>query len=423
MLPSSSYRLLSSDPGVYIFLNNKKEIIYVGKAVNLKKRVSSYFTNRKNLGEKTSILVSQIDKIKTIRVESEIESLLLEANLIKKYLPKYNINLKDGKAYPLIRITIKDKYPKVLVARRPDDPHSIYFGPFPNSGAMRLVLKTIRRIFPFQSVLNHPNKLCFYYHLDLCPCPAVLKDERYKQTIKHIVKFLNGQTKSVIKDLEKERGEFSKNQQFENAGNVQKKIDAIRLVTSKFYKPLAYEANPNLREDIRSKERALLIESLKKEGVNISSLNRIECYDISNTSGKNATGSMVVFIKGEKNSSLYRRFKIVGTYNDLPNDFAMMEEVIQRRLKHKEWESPDLIIVDGGKGQISSALKALAKQSIKIPVIGLAKQDEIIITSAFKEIKLPKDSKQLHLVMRIRDEAHRFAISYHKKIRARATYN
>ncbi len=206
-------------------------MIYVGKAINLRKRVRSYFTNKKDLGEKTNILVSQIHKVKTIRVESEIESLLLEANLIKKHQPKYNIKLTDGKAYPLIKVSIKDKYPKVLVARKPDDPHSVYFGPFPNTGAMRLVLKTVRRIFPFQSTQNHPNKLCFYYHLGLCPCPGVLKDKKYKQTIKHIIKFLNGQTKNVIKDLEKERNAFSKGQQFEDALLIQNKIDAIKMIS------------------------------------------------------------------------------------------------------------------------------------------------------------------------------------------------
>ena len=421
-MQSSSYQSLSSDPGVYIFLNNKGEVIYVGKAINLKRRVSSYFRD-KNLGEKTNILVSQIAKIKTIKVESEIESLLLEANLIKKYLPKYNINLKDGKAYPLIRITIKDKYPKVLVARRQDDQLSVYFGPFPNAGAMRLVLKTIRRIFPFQAVINHPNKPCFYNHIGLCPCPTFYKDDSYKQTIKHIIKFLNGQTKNVIKDLEKERNEFSKNQQYEDASTVQKKIDAIKLITSKFYHPNEYEVNPNLKEDIRREELALLKESLNREGVGVKNLQRIECYDISNISGKNAVGSMVVFIDGEKASSLYRKFKIKNDYNGLPNDFAMMEEVIGRRIKHAEWQLPGLIIVDGGKGQVSSALKALKNLNIKVPLVGLAKQEEIIITSDFKEIILSKESKQLHLVMRIRDEAHRFAISYHKKLRAKKLNN
>ena len=412
---------MPSLPGVYLFLDDKENILYVGKAINLKKRVSSYFA-KKNLGEKTSILVSQVVKIRIIEVESEIESLLLEANLIKKFLPKFNINLKDGKAYPLIRITIKDEYPKILVARKIDDPKSLYFGPFPNTGAMRLVLKTVRRIFPFQSVVNHPNRPCLYYHLGLCPCPQVFRDENYRKTVRHIVKFLEGKTKNVIKDLENERNIYSKQQEFEKAGIVQKQIEAIKLITSKFYKPTAYELNPNLREDIRSEELTQLQKYLEKGGVKTASLSRIECYDISNTSGKNATASMVVFKNGEKDISSYRKFRIRGFYNGKPNDFAMMEEVIQRRLKHDEWQTPNLIVVDGGKGQVSSALKALAKAKRNIPLIGLAKREEIIILPDFSEINLPKDSKQLHLIMRLRDEAHRFAISYHKKLRGKTAY-
>ncbi len=422
-MQSQVFQSLSQDPGVYLFLNSNGDVLYVGKAINLRERVKSYFTKRGDIGEKTNILISQIDSVKTIRVESEIESLLLEANLIKKYQPKYNIKLTDGKAYPLIRITVKDIYPKVLIARKTDDPRSLYFGPFPNANAMRLVLKTIRRIFPFQSVVNHPNKTCFYYHIGLCPCPGVLNDKEYKKTIKHIVKLLNGKTKSVIGDLEKERNALSKNQEFEKALQVQTKIDAINLVTSKFYKPFEYEKNPNLREDIRSQELALLKNELNNKEMDVKKLDRIECYDISNTSGKSAVSSMVVFINGEKEPSLYRKFKIRGPYNDLPNDFAMMEEVVGRRLRHKEWDKPDLIIVDGGKGQVSSALKALKKENLKIPVVGLAKQEEIIITSDFKEIKLPKNSRQLHLVMRIRDEAHRFAITYHRKLRSKVSYS
>ena len=421
MLSSSLYRSLSTDPGVYLFLNKENEVIYVGKAINLKKRVSSYFT-KNDLGEKTRMLVSQINAVKTIKVESEIESLLLEANLIKKYKPKYNIKLTDGKAYPLIRITIKDKYPKVLVARRPDDPKSLYYGPFPNTGAMRLVLKTIRRIFPYQSVINHPNRPCLYYHLGLCPCPSVFEDGHYKKTIRHIIKFLEGKTENVLKDLENERDSSSSNLEFEEAARVQKQIDSIKLITSKFYKPSEYEMNPNLREDIRTQELLELKEELNRNGVGVKNLSRIECYDISNTSGKNATASMVVFKNGEKESASYRRFRIRGFYNGKPNDFAMMQEVIRRRLKHDDWESPDLIVVDGGKGQISSALEALTEEGRIIPLVGLAKREEIIITSDFRQIKLPRDSKQLHLVMRIRDEAHRFAITYHKKLRSKNSY-
>lgn len=406
---------MSSDPGVYFFKNNRGEVLYVGKAKNLRKRVASYFTTPGKLGIKTKNLISQVKSIKTIKVESEIESLLLEANFIQKYMPKYNVRFVDSKAYPLIRITIKDKFPKVLITRRMEDPKSLYFGPYPNVFAMRLVLKIARRIFPYQSVLNHPKKLCLYYHLKLCPCPEFLDDKLYIKNIYHLVNFLKGNTKKVLNDLEKEKKMFIKNEEFENARDLQKKIDSIRLITSPFYKPLDYEENPNLSSDLRNMELKDLQRILHLQGINILVPRKIECFDISVISGKYATGSMVVFVNGEKDTSLYRRFKI--RYKGPPNDFAMIEEVLRRRLNHLEWAFPNLIIVDGGKGQVSSASKVLKEKELNIPLIGLAKREEIIITSNFSEIRLPKDSKILHLLQRIRDEAHRFAIKYHRKLR------
>ena len=371
----------------------------------------------------------------------------MEIKYIKKYKPKYNIRFIDGKNYPLIRITTKDDYPKVLIARRPEDKRSKYFGPFPNANAMRLVLRTIRKIFPYQSVPNHAKKICLYYHLGLCPCPPVFSSKRrlasawdsdefkkdYGTTIRHITDFLNGSTRKIIRDLTNERDCLSKNENFEKANLVQNKINAINLITGPFYKtefsskrrPASgwdYEVNPNFKEDLRKKEISDLKEILNKNNVKVSTLERIECYDVSNISGTNATGSLVVFTNGEKEGSLYRKFKIrtIGT----PNDFAMIAEVLQRRMKHKEWRYPDLIIVDGGKGQVSAALKAMRQfNNLAIPVIALAKREEIVITSDFREISLPKDSEALKLIMRIRDEAHRFAITYHKKLRSKTFLN
>lgn len=411
---------MPQEPGVYQFLGSKGEILYVGKAKNLKNRVSSYFTNH-SLHPRTQLLVSQIKKIKITIVESEFESLLLEAAFIKKYLPKYNAKLTDDKAYPLIRITAKYAFPAVLTARRADDAKSVYFGPYPDVKAMRMVLRILRKIFPFQSVLNHPQKKCLYYHLHLCPCPPMFTSDeqkkQYKQTLKHIMDFLDGNTKKVIKDLEKERDEYSNHEDFEKASEVQKQIDSINIITHPTHKPFEYQTNPNLREDIRKKETDDLEEILRNHGLKVSTLHRIECYDISNFQGKQATASMVVFTDGEKDSAQYRRFKmnIPG-----PNDFAMMKEVLTRRLQHKEWDQPSLIIVDGGKGQISSARKVLEELNSSIPLIGLAKREETIITSDFVEIKLPKRTPALQLMMRIRDEAHRFAITYHRKLRSKA---
>lgn len=417
-------------PGIYLFLDNKGSILYVGKAKNLKKRVYSYFAKYVVLGSKTQALVSRVAKIKTIDVPSEIEALLMEANFIKKYKPKYNIRLMDGKNYPLIRVAVRDDYPKVLVARRIDDKKSIYFGPFPNSSAMKLVLRTIRRIFPYQSVPNHPKKICLYYHLNLCPCPPVFFAKggspefrkEYKKTIKHIIDFLSGNTKKIIRDLTREREILSRREEFEKADILQSKINAIEVITGPFYNQrFDSEIDPNFKEDLREKELSELKNILNQNNVNVANLSRIECFDISNILGKNATGSMVVFTNGEKNSSWYRKFKI--RLLNSPNDFAMMEEVLQRRLRHLEWPYPNLLIVDGGKGQVAAAAKILSlskDSSVAIPLIGLAKKEETIITSSFKEISLPKDSNALKLIMRIRDEAHRFAITYHRKLRSKS---
>lgn len=401
-----------------MFQGSSGEILYIGKAKNLKKRVSSYFTHRKDLGERTKLLVSQIKEIKFIKVESEIESLLLEANYIQKYKPFFNVRFTDGKAYPMIKITVKDKYPKVLMARRIDDPKSLYFGPYPNVGAMRTVLKIARRIFPYQSVIHHPNKLCLYNHLALCPCPEVTQDIYYKKNIKHLMNFLSGSTRKVVADLEKERDRFSKDKEYEKANITQKKIDSISIVTSPNYKPFEYEENPNLTSDLKKKELTDLVKILNDSNVNVIQLDRVECYDISVISGKFSTGSMVVFSDGEKDSSSYRRFKV--NYNLKPNDFAMMYEVISRRLNHTEWNYPDLMVVDGGKGQVSTIKRLLNERNLNIPLIGLAKREETIITSDLKEVYLPKNSHALHFIMRIRDEAHRFAITYHRKLRSKA---
>lgn len=464
----SSYSSLPSKAGVYRFLSGSGNVLYVGKAVDLKSRVSSYFVNPGALGEKTKAFVGLIKKIKITIVESELEALLLEAFYIKKHKPKYNIRLTDNKSYIRIKITNKEKYPSVTLVRREEDPGAVYFGPYPSTSSVKVVLKTIRRIFPYISVRNHPKGICLYNHLGLCPCPSNFdsNEERkvYKKNIRNIIRILEGQSRKIMKELEKERDTVSKGEQYEEALKIQKKIDALSLITTPFHTPFEYDLNPNLRVDIREKEIKVLREILNVHGLKLESLSRIECYDISNLSGTNATGSMVVFINGEKEGSQYRKFRI--RKGGKPNDFAMMKEVLTRRLKHTEWKFPNLIIVDGGKGQVSSALEILTDNNLSIPLIGLAKREETIVipilNSKFKypntkqiptknvknikhfedlnlenskivsdfgfrasnlsfgEVSLPKNSPSLHLIMRIRDEAHRFAISYHKKLRSKS---
>lgn len=472
---------MPTQPGVYRFLDENNTILYVGKAKDLKSRVSSYFTQSADLGEKTRILVSQIARIEITVVESELESLLLEAYYIKKFRPKYNIRLSDDKSYPLIKITKKDEYPAVLFARKMDDPKAAYFGPYPNSGAVKLVLKTLRRAFPYVSALNHPKRVCLYHHLRLCPCPPVYASEElkkeYRRNISNIIRVLEGKSQIVVKELQKEMEELSKKGKFEEAAELKRKILALQIITQPAHRPFEYDVNPNLRSDIREKELQGLKNALEEKGLVTQELMRIECYDISNIQGTNATGSLVVLTNGEIDKSQYRKFKIHK--DGKPNDFAMMQEMLERRLRHDEWPNPDLIIVDGGKGQLSSAIEAMQNKNTYFPIIGLAKREETIILptsqSFFKqrgeatelisssfiakkqppnsedsaqprnvpvttslpsnyklsklygtneenfiEISLPKNSPSLHLIQRIRNEAHRFAITYHRKLRSKS---
>ncbi len=413
---------MPSKTGVYRFLDASGTVLYVGKAIDLKSRVSSYFASTQLLGEKTKVLVSQVKKIQITIVETELEALLLEAFYIKKYKPKYNILQKDNKSYLKIRITINNPYPAVLFTRKEDDPKSLYFGPYPSSSALQSVLKIIRKVFPYHSVLNHPKRICLYNHLGLCPCLS--STNNYRRNIRAVIKILEGKSKNIMRELEKERDKLSKEENYEEALEIQKKIDTMSLITTPFHRPFEYHVNPNLREDIRRSEMGELIQILNEEGFSLKSLDRIECYDISNTQGTNPTASMVVLTNGEIDKSQYRKFKMRGKG---PNDFAMMQEALTRRLKHKEWKEPNLIVVDGGRGQVSSALKVLLEMNKNIPLIGLAKREETIIIPVsskinFKEIFLPKDTKALHLIMRIRDEAHRFAITYHKKLRSKIAF-
>src|ERR1700722_4387575 len=240
----SSYLSLPTKAGVYVYSDKDGNILYVGKANDLKSRVSSYFVKSAQLGPRTKVMVSQIDKITITIVESELEALLLEAFYIKKYKPKYNARLTDNKSYLRIRITVKDNYPRVLLARTEENNDSIYFGPFPSASAVKLVLKTIRRVFPFVSVRNHPKRICLYHHLGLCPCPPMFDSPElkqiYRKNIKGLIRILEGESRNIMKELEKERDVFSKNEEFEKALTLQKKINALSLITTPFHRPAEY---------------------------------------------------------------------------------------------------------------------------------------------------------------------------------------
>lgn len=397
---------LPKRPGVYIFKDTAGKILYVGKAINLYHRVSSYF-NVKPDNSKTAALVEKIKKLETIEVLSELEALILEANLIKKYLPPYNIRLTDDKDYLYIKITNED-FPKVLTARKKElEDAKEYFGPFPSGSTVRNTLKKLRRIFPWCSGVSswYKGKPCFYYHLGLCPgsCAGKVDKKEYSKNITRLSQFLQGKTTQVINDLHGEMEQASKNLEFEKAQSIKKTITGLEYLTQ-VNNAQVYLENPNFVED----QNKQALEGLKHD-LNLSKLpERVECYDISNLQGKQAVGSLVVLTHGEIDKKWYRRFKIIQ--ENKPNDVGMMKEILQRRMKHKEWPTPDLILVDGGRGQ-TNAIKS------QVPVFGLAKRMEWLYPPEGEVIKLPKSSPSLLLLQKIRNEAHRFALAYHRKLR------
>ncbi len=396
----------------------------MGKAKNLKKRVSSYFQKQAH-DEKTTLLIPKIKRISHIVVNSEIEAFLLEAELIHKHLPYFNIKMIDDKSYPYIMIS-NTEIPYVSIVRAKNSKLADYFGPFPDASSVKVVLKLIRKIFPYESVKNHTKRKCLYFHLGLCPCVQAVPENLalYKKNISNMKRFLKGSTKQVIKTLEQERDAFAKTQEFEKAGIVQKQIDSILQITQETYDPFTYIHQPKAQSIREQSENESLRNLLLQNGVDTGDLARIECYDISNFQGTNATGSMTVFIHGSAEKSLYRKFRIRKL--DTPNDFAMHQEVMGRRLKHPEWDFPNLLIIDGGKGQVSSVLQVLAHMNIQIPVIGIAKKFETLIIPVkegkdlqFVEVRVPQSTPAINLVKRIRDEAHRFAVTYHRVLRSK----
>lgn len=416
-------------PGIYIYKDENGKVIYVGKAVDLFSRVSSYFSKSWH-DIKTTKLVENIRDIETIIVESEIEALILEANLIKKFMPLYNIRLTDDKDYLYIVVT-DEEFPKIVTARKKDlIKVKKWFGPYPSAMTVKTTLKKLRRIFPWCSNPKGSltNKLgrraCFYYHIGQCPgaCLGIASKSDYEKNIKRFSKFLDGKKSELLDELTKEMESYSKKQEYEEASKIKKIIEGINYITSP-NKITNYLVNPNFLEDLNKNS----LEEMQRD-LNLPELpERIEAYDISNFQGKEATGSMVVLTNGEIDKSQYRRFKIKITGK--PNDFAMHAEMMGRRLKHDEWPLPQLFLIDGGRGQVTTVKDIIDKHASSqaprndvsmIPIYGIAKREEWLYPPEGEPIKLPKKSLALRLLQKIRNESHRFAITYHKKLRAKA---
>ncbi len=429
-------------PGVYIYKDQLGGVLYVGKGINLKKRVQQYFTRDDAVGDKTKHLVAQIASIEIISTMNEFDALLLEAKLIRQYLPKYNVIARDDKSPLYIRITIEEELPHVLFVRRPTT--GTFFGPFQSGKIVRELLRNLRRIVPYCTQKQRNGRPCFYTHLGFChPCPSIIVrmtdkegkqqgTHEYRRNIFRLRDILSGKTNTVVKDLEKEMKEFAKHGEFEQAAMARNQIQHLTDMLQKHYDPMFYLEG----SDVFAKENQALLAGLSSVYPHLPKLDRIECIDISNLGGKQATGSLVVLFHGQPDKSQYRKFKI--RMPNHPNDFAMVAEVLHRRLNHSEWPYPDLLVIDGGKGQVGSALGVLQKRNISIPLIGLAKRREEIIAPKlgnpsfprtresileFTTIRLPLTSPGLHLLERIRDEAHRFAITYHRLLRKKESFD
>jgi excinuclease ABC subunit C len=398
-------------PGVYTFWKNDTPI-YIGKSVNIKSRLNSYLDL--NLSVKTAQMVSEADKASFIEVTSDLESLLLEADQVRRFKPKYNILLKDDKHALYIVIT-KEEFPRILTCRK------LYaigykhaYGPFPNSTNVKTILKMIRKVFPFS---DHKigKKPCLYSHLGLCnPCPnyiqriensvqRLVETKKYKTNIRNIKLVLSRKFNVVRKSLEREMNELSKKQEYEQAMVVRERIKTLDYITQERIDTHEFLQNPNLVDDIRKDE----LESLSKL-IKVDKLNRIECFDIAHLSGVSATASMVVLINGEKENSEYKHFKVKQKNGQ--SDYDSMREISRRRVKHIEsWGKPDLIIVDGGLGQVKIFNEVFEK--LGIPVVGIAKHPDRLIFPDGSKIRL--QGFTLQVVSRIRDEAHRFARRLH----------
>lgn len=392
-------------PGVYIMKNDSGEVLYVGKANDLKKRVSSYFQRSKKHPERIESLVSHVAEIDFLPVSTSAEALIYENGLIKQLSPKYNVALRDDKSYPLLKLTVNEKFPRLILTRERKDDGSVYYGPYTSAKLLKEALKILQKLFPLRTCNKMPKRECLYFSIRECmgPCIGKINEERYNNMVTQLRLFLEGRRAELIRFLADKMKELSKEERFEEAMEYRDRMEALSTVREDrvYYKPI---------EEIEELKRILGIKERPE---------RIEAFDVSNIMGEEACGSLVYFYKGKPDKNGYRRFRI-KTVKGM-DDYSMMREIVRRRYTRSLDEKkplPDLIVIDGGKGHLGVALDELRKLSLgNIPAIGIAKQFEHIYVEDRKEpIVLPKESKALHLLERIRDEAHRFAISYHKKL-------
>ena len=529
--------VLPEKPGVYLMHDAEGKVIYVGKAVVLKNRVRSYFRNLASHTPKVRAMVAKIAEIETIITSSEVEALILECNLIKKYRPRYNISLKDDKSYPYLKVTMQEDFPRLHMTRRLMRDGAKYYGPYADAGAMYETMKLLKTMFPLRTCRKmNPDRPCLNYHIKRClaPCAGYVSKDEYGKMIKSVCMVLDGRTTELERDLKQRMQQAAEEYAFEEAARLRDQLQAVeRLnesqkavtnnggdmdiigfaqdmtgnclqiffvrkgkligrdnfflqdggeapqeVLTAFIKQYYNEATfipreivlpqlPQAEEqqliELWLREKAerkvelltpqrgvkrellqlandnalkLLQERLRKGSLSLKndeqaaeelqqalglahSLERMDCFDISHTQGSETVASMVVFRNGSISKKDYRKYKIVSAEGK-PDDFKSMQEVVYRRYKDYE-DLPNLVVIDGGKGQLSSALEVIRGLGLAdLPVVGLAKREEEIFSPhQSTSILLDRDSAALHLIQRIRDEAHRFAITFHRKLRGK----
>jgi excinuclease ABC subunit C len=394
-------------PGIYLMKDKQGKILYIGKASRVRSRVSSYFRNQDRLEPKIRIMVGKIADIDYRSCASETEALILESELIKKLRPPYNSIGKDDKSFPWVKIT-RDDFPVVSIARPKAKEDAFLIGPFTSAYLLQVALKTLRRIFPFRSCSKLPKRPCLLYCLQLCPgcCINTISRKQYQANLDNLRRVLEGKQKSIMKSLSLKMHALARAQRFEEAAFVRDQIMALETL---------WIQKPSLGAS------SVLWQLKSALGLKRLPL-RIEGFDISNISGDQNVGSLVSFYKAQSDPSQYRRFRVKSVLG--ANDYESIHEIVRRRfmrIKEEQLDEPDLIVVDGGRVQVSAVNRALTEEGLNIAVIGIAKKHEhIFIPDQPAPIILPKASKALHLVQHIRNEAHRFALRYHHLLRKKS---
>ncbi len=467
---SAKLKTLPSDPGVYFHKSTSGEVIYVGKAAVLKNRVRQYFQASRMRDAKTDALVSEIADTDWITVETELDALFLESEMIKRYMPRYNIALRDDKSQLFVRIPMQDAYPSITYTRSPLDDKATYYGPYYNGWAVKKALRYLRRVFPYSTHETMPNRLCLQYHIGLCPGveAQIISSVEYKEILKKLLRYLKGERKSLMREIEKDMKTAAKEHNFEEATRLRNRLRDLKELQRQIVFGDREFMDISKDQGLAGLRTLLTLKDMPR---------RIEGYDISHMSGTNNVASMVVATSGIPDKSQYRKFKMQLPGND---DFGHMRETMRRRFsgKHSDWPTPDLIVIDGGKGQLSAASEVVRELGMNVPMIGLAKREEEIVihetlsnvtlniqgiaawagekntlsdlstlslgadrspnkdpqlytsdgykagmsdeNGEFVLVKLPKNSHIIKLLQRLRDESHRFAVSYHSTLKRKA---